>query len=1265
MATQTLMNLNKDFSCGEILTETDLDQLVWFINQIINYLNGTVNDYINSGGNQGRDGQDGRDGRDGTNGQNGHTPVITIENGRWYIDGADTGVSATYESGFNYNLEEDEVFIALLGEIDKLKDKVNNLAIGQSSGSSYSLNEIVDDVIDALRDWNWGEVINNQYFDDILKAYLIQIGLISQDSFERNGNGELVLKTNFRLSKILSRLDNIELSLSNASIGTDTQGNQIDIQNLTTRIVQELRDNYGYTEMQAALDQWPSSIKIDGSTINNPTIYSALSKTINSVEKNRAGLQALYQQYAGIISQDSYTASLIEGLANEQMAKTSVSSVFGEYFTAPDGLPVYDTWDDGSPVYETDAYGRAIPYTGIVLKYIQYRDSNGQLTNDPDKAVTTRIVSRPEDASYSVKKVVITDDNGNPVKDGQGNILYDLIELKDNQGNNLRKQQAFKVYYRSTNVANDPRSYSFGRYGQFAGHDYFYFEENFNRLFKPENGEAYNNNQVTNPLYMGNILRYSAAEASNSTVPYIKEGEIKWGTATSGDYNDGHYDSDNRFIGVIFIKNYGPDKIAYHKVRKMRIKSSSGIITEANADRAFATVFAQQGEMYSTIVGMTTQQGAFVNAVANAIVNQTSSGQATTKLIADSSMYLARTQYKYNDTWYDIATSEEEYLLSKGVNLPQVTRTSDIPPNSEIRIKPSGDNIEWVQDTTYVYQGTMHTFQQFKKDCDSGQININNVTRYPLWIRDNDGVIIKVGDDNGSGGTYTLSDIQNADPKIATPKKKLIEQATAGVISTVNLADDYSMSQLFAKIDQNIASISTVVTKRMDSQGNFIQSSEIREENNNNVTYYLYRNESVGSINVDGTLYSSGDLLWITVPYTLLENNSNYSSIFSKVKPIYELESNITLTADQINLISRKGEVYINSLASDRGFINTLTSNIINTGNITANSVYIKSYDNTDPSNVIEYNIALDPNNGYYNYYEVGSIQNDVFTAHPNSRVDVNHIFTSGRGYLAKGTISWEANGDTTFKGMVYSSKVETLSEPIKINNINYNYRVRENVIQPGLGFYQAIGYKVNENDNWTFFGGNNTSYTNLIHINGSGHLATGNIIWDSNGNVNINGEIYVKALREHWSDISLLTTINPSVHGTHFILPNISQGSANSYIVLPSASAYPNLTLVFTHICLSFTRSYYGCCYIRAQSENEIILNVNNDLVSGDEIVVFCGQFKPFKNRIFRLHSVKINSQNDYAWIVEGDVSYWELYDINGNFFANIDVAGNYNSIN
>ena len=51
-------------------------------------------------GEQGIQGEPGKDGQDGVDGEDGHTPVITIgDNGNWFIDGVDTGVSAEGAKG--------------------------------------------------------------------------------------------------------------------------------------------------------------------------------------------------------------------------------------------------------------------------------------------------------------------------------------------------------------------------------------------------------------------------------------------------------------------------------------------------------------------------------------------------------------------------------------------------------------------------------------------------------------------------------------------------------------------------------------------------------------------------------------------------------------------------------------------------------------------------------------------------------------------------------------------------------------------------------------------------------------------------------------------------------------------------------------------------------------------------------------------------------------------------------------------------------------
>jgi YD repeat-containing protein len=61
---------------------------------------------------------------------------------------------------------------------------------------------------------------------------------------------------------------------------------------------------------------------------------------------------------------------LIQGLADEKKAKTSMSSAFGEYEYDQYGNPVYETWPNGDEVYEVDEEGHAIPYTGIKLMYV-------------------------------------------------------------------------------------------------------------------------------------------------------------------------------------------------------------------------------------------------------------------------------------------------------------------------------------------------------------------------------------------------------------------------------------------------------------------------------------------------------------------------------------------------------------------------------------------------------------------------------------------------------------------------------------------------------------------------------------------------------------------------------------------------------------------------------------------------------------------------------------------------------------------------------
>lgn len=60
----------------------------------ITYTNGTTTTFTVTNGADGAQGQQGIQGIQGEKGEDGHTPVITIQNGRWYIDGVDSGVLA-------------------------------------------------------------------------------------------------------------------------------------------------------------------------------------------------------------------------------------------------------------------------------------------------------------------------------------------------------------------------------------------------------------------------------------------------------------------------------------------------------------------------------------------------------------------------------------------------------------------------------------------------------------------------------------------------------------------------------------------------------------------------------------------------------------------------------------------------------------------------------------------------------------------------------------------------------------------------------------------------------------------------------------------------------------------------------------------------------------------------------------------------------------------------------------------------------------------
>ena len=79
------------------IAKTDTNGLV--DTYTITFTDGTTTNFTVTNGAQGIQGIQGEKGDKGDKGEDGHTPIITIQNGNWYIDGVDTGVSAVGGSG--------------------------------------------------------------------------------------------------------------------------------------------------------------------------------------------------------------------------------------------------------------------------------------------------------------------------------------------------------------------------------------------------------------------------------------------------------------------------------------------------------------------------------------------------------------------------------------------------------------------------------------------------------------------------------------------------------------------------------------------------------------------------------------------------------------------------------------------------------------------------------------------------------------------------------------------------------------------------------------------------------------------------------------------------------------------------------------------------------------------------------------------------------------------------------------------------------------
>ena len=164
--------------------------------------------------------------------------------------------------------------------------------------------------------------------------------------------------------------------------------------------------------MQASIADWDTS---------KPNINAALARTENRVSNTEDGLVAVSGQSASVVGDYSFTSSQLALQANESNATASLSSTYGQYLYDDEGNPIYEVDANSEPIYQVDELGHKIPYTGLILKYV---DADGNLVDNP----TVK-------AQRYVEKVV----DGEVVLDENGNKQYEWIDQLDDDDHVIYK----------------------------------------------------------------------------------------------------------------------------------------------------------------------------------------------------------------------------------------------------------------------------------------------------------------------------------------------------------------------------------------------------------------------------------------------------------------------------------------------------------------------------------------------------------------------------------------------------------------------------------------------------------------------------------------------------------------------------------------------------------------------------------------------------------------------------------------------------------
>lgn len=356
----------------------------------------------------------------------------------------------------------------------------------------------------------------------------------------------------------------------------------------------------------------------------------------------------------------------------------------------------------------------------------------------------------------------------------------------------------------------------------------------------------------------------------------------------------------------------------------------------------------------------------------------------------------------------------------------------------------------------------------------------------------------------------------------------------------------------------------------------------------------------------------------LSTSHVAIISESEYSGIYLSSEDISNLPSSTLKTN-----ISKKGGIYCYS-----------------TGQQTQLAGHA-----SDGSIVFSLNSSGDSSIAGWSFNETaifcGTLKEEGFTNNPGDitmsrkalcgfkwRFDAN-----GAGALAGGNISWDVDGNVIFKNdSSISWEIPGISDRLtKIDKDGiYTGTISADDITSGTISTADI---------------KNVSETWCLNQDGSGKLANGNISWDKEGKVSVNGTIVAKNFYRPFSNLDELASsdifyISPDDHGNAFFVSFGSQyGSQYSgmNVYLPAASKYPGLEITLYTPYTPITRVPVSMHYINCQEDSFLYF--------GDEPVSE-GQDIPNRKRFYINHlggMVELVSTGD-GWLIKnifGDIQY------------------------